>query len=108
MKNTRTILQTLRHEAGLSQEDLAYLLGGTTAGMVCRHEKGERAPTLEMGMGYSLVLGTEVQDLFEDLELQIKERIKNRARVLCSTNPLDPADPRAVQRRETLERLGML
>jgi len=104
----RTSLHSLRQETGLSQVDLAYLLGGTTAGMVCRHEKGTRMPSLETALGYALVLGVDVQELFGDLEAKAGSRISRKASVLFSMSHKDPSDPAEILRRETLERLSAL
>lgn len=108
MKTPTTKLQALRQEAGLSQEDLAFLLGGETAGMISRHERGERTPNLETGLGYALVLGTGVDELFEDLQENIKAGIRERAQILATSLPPDPRDTRMTTRIITLEKLRKL
>ncbi len=108
MPNPSTSLRAARKRTGLTQEDMVYLLGGTTAGMVCRHEKGTRTPTVEMALGYALIHGVEARELFGNLELRIRTRIGEKAATLFSMSHGSPSDPRAARRRLALERLCTL
>lgn len=107
MTNITTKLQALRLEKGLSQEDMAFLLGGTTGGMVCRHEKGNRIPDLETAIAYALIHGMEIQTLFNTLEEKAREQIERRAAQLLAAIPAGAIDPTAVRRRQMLKELSM-
>ena len=60
-------IRMYRKRLHLSQRDVAALLGGTTASMVARHEKGERSPSLETALAYAAVFNTDVRELFAGL-----------------------------------------
>lgn len=75
-------LRTFRKHAGLSQEELAFLVGGLYAKNVSRHEIGERLPALRTALKYEFVLGVAVATLYEGLCLDIRRDVCRRARGL--------------------------
>lgn len=72
-------LRTHRKRAGLSQDEVAFLLGGECGTRVTRHEGMQRTPSLHAALGYALLFGVPLSDLFageyEKVEACIRERL---------------------------------
>lgn len=67
MQNVRTNptnLARLRQQAGLTQKELAQLLGCKTAAKVSRYERGLRVPGLKTLMLYEDLFNVKLKDLF--------------------------------------------
>ena len=70
---------------GLSQEELAFLLGGLEGTSVLRHENSERTPSLGTVLSYAAVFGVDPRELFAGLNedalrlarVQAKELLKS-------------------------------
>lgn len=80
----KTYLRTYRRKTGLSQEDMAYLMGWVTATGISRHENGRRVPTLSVALAYELILGASVADLYEGLSHSAETLIVPRAKGLLA------------------------
>ena len=65
-----------RHRAGLSQQDVADLVGYHTPGEISRFERGERLPSLVMALKLEIVYHTPVAFIFPDLYLRLREAIR--------------------------------
>lgn len=102
MQSLSNYLKTYRRRAGLSQDELAYLLGGETGTTVSRHENGKRLPTLDTALAYELILGAPVRDIFagetETLHKTISDRAEKLAKKLGEAEPT----PETAQKLETL------
>lgn len=72
-------LRTYRRRAGLSQDDLAYLLGSESGTKVSRYERSARKPTLETALAYEAVFGVPVRQLLAGLYERIERRTRRRA-----------------------------
>jgi DNA-binding XRE family transcriptional regulator len=59
----KTYLRTYRRRTGLSQDEVAWLLGNTCGTSVSRHELGWRMPTLETALAYETILDAPVREL---------------------------------------------
>jgi transcriptional regulator with XRE-family HTH domain len=72
-------LRTLRMRSGLTQKELAGLLGFRTDVPVCRHETSKSIPDLQTALGYEIIFGVSLQSqfpaLYRSLEPLIEERI---------------------------------
>jgi transcriptional regulator with XRE-family HTH domain len=72
-------LRSYRLRWGLSQGELANLLGCKTAGVISRIEKKLRAPTLKIVMGCFVLFGTPAAEVFPDIsgtvEIDVMERV---------------------------------
>jgi len=77
---TQNRLWLLRKRQGLGQKQVAYLLHHHTADQVSRYEKGLRIPNLETALKLSIIYDAPVRllftDLYEELQRDIRERIK--------------------------------
>lgn len=74
-----TYLRFLRRKSGLSQRDLAQLLGSVTESQVSRHERSISSPSLPMAFAYQVVFRRPASDIFPGLydtvDAAVSERI---------------------------------
>ena len=72
-------LRTLRIRSGLSQKELANLLGFRSEGPVSRHERSDTVPNLLTAFGYEAIFRVPISELFPGLyqtvEIGIEERL---------------------------------
>jgi transcriptional regulator with XRE-family HTH domain len=66
-KNSLSYLRSYRLRWGLSQGELAYLLGWRTEGIISRLEKKKRPPSAKMLIGCYILFGTRAAELFPGL-----------------------------------------
>lgn len=64
MNSRETYLRTFRKKSGLSQQEVALLLGYADKGQVSRHERGVRTPTLFAALGYETIYRVPVSVIF--------------------------------------------
>ena len=57
-------LRTYRKRSGLSQDEVAYLLGCQNGTKVSRYERFARKPSLETLFAYEVVFGAPARELF--------------------------------------------
>ena len=74
-------LLTLRKRSGLSQSELAMLLG-ISASALCRSESLSRRPTIELAIGAEIIFGQSAKDIFPalygDVERAVMDRVRKR------------------------------
>lgn len=84
-------LRTIRMRSGLSQDEVAFLLGVASGAEVSRHEMFHRIPTLKTALSYEVIFGVPVRKLFageyEKVEAEIRERAKELARRISVPGP---------------------
>jgi transcriptional regulator with XRE-family HTH domain len=73
-----TYLRFLRKKCGLRQKDLARLLGTVTASQVSRHERSVSPPSIFVALGYQVVFGRPVSEIFPGLYHAIEEAVESR------------------------------
>jgi DNA-binding XRE family transcriptional regulator len=71
-------LRSYRLRWGLSQGELAYLLGWSRPEVISRVEKKQRAPTLRLVIGCFLLFGTAAADLFPDISEGVETEVMAR------------------------------
>ena len=75
-------LKTYRKRAGLSQADLAYLLGVRSGTKVSRYERFSRVPNLETALAFEALYHLPVADLFAGVADDRARDVLRRARLL--------------------------
>lgn len=75
-------LRTHRRRFGLTQKEMAYLLGCEDAAKVSRYENLERLPPLKTALMYEAVFGIPVAELFAGVYQQVERETSKRARAL--------------------------
>ncbi len=71
-------LRTHRKRAGLSQRELARLLGYTDEGAVSRHEQSQSLPPLLIALCYEIIFQVPVAVLFSGLHGSAQEVVEGR------------------------------
>jgi transcriptional regulator with XRE-family HTH domain len=92
-------LRTYRKRAGLSQEEVAFLLGCEDRATVSRYERQVRQPSLTALCAYELILGVPTQELFRGTYEKVGQQVARRAKSLARRH-LSPATPALVHRRK--------
>ncbi len=101
----KNYIRSARKRAGLSQGDLAYLLGGRGGKMVSRYELFQREPMLPMALAFEAALGVPVQELFSTFSQSARSTVQRRAKVM-EMQLRHRKDTRAIERkRETIRRI---
>lgn len=93
-------LRTERRHSGLSQEDLAFLLGSENGTIVSRYERGRRTPGLETALAYEAILGIPVSALFPGKFLKVALEVRARARTLEARRKSAPPILRALSQKD--------
>lgn len=75
-------LRMYRKRSGLSQDDVAYLLGATSGPKACRYERFKRIPTLEHALECEALYGIPVKELFAGISIKAERAVRQRARIL--------------------------
>lgn len=88
----RCYLRTHRRNWGLSQKELAALIGTIKAGQVSCYENNKRAPTLEVALACQAIFGVSPATMFPDIyafaeEEVIRNMYRMDKRLAHTTNP---------------------
>ena len=78
-KKFPSYLRSNRRRWGLTQTELAKLLGAKTGGAISRIERGERLPTLTVALGCEVLFGLGPAHLLPGIFGKIEEEIITRA-----------------------------
>lgn len=76
-------LRASRKRSGLSQSELAYLLGSKTRNQVSRYERRSHVPPLRVALALQALFGTPVSELFPGTYQSAKTDLRRRARALA-------------------------
>lgn len=101
----RTYLRTFRRRTGLSQDEVAFLLGSMCGTSVSRHERGTRIPLLQTVLGYAFILGADVPALYEGAFRDVQFVVRKRARGLCRSIERQPHGTRRDRKIALLKKL---
>ena len=71
-------LRTHRRKSGLTQHELARILGYAHGGPVSRHELATDIPSFSAGLGYQAVFRISVSDMFPGMYQAIESTIESR------------------------------
>lgn len=97
-------LLTHRKRTGLSQDELAFLLGSKSGTKVSRHESGRREPTLKTALAYAAIYRVPVEELFPGLAQAAEMKVVGRKQALLTQLRVHGDHPVAVQKRTWLRR----
>lgn len=77
-------LRSHRKRSGLTQKEVAFLLGGKKHSTISRYEAGERRPDLRTALAYCWLFDRELDELFpgvrEEAHREVEERAKHLTR----------------------------
>jgi len=77
-------LRAQRRKSGLSQNEVAFLLGRMNGAQVSRYEKRRRLPSIETALACELIFGVPIAELFAGVRDSIGKDIEKRRRELFS------------------------
>lgn len=95
-------LRSARKRLALSQEEVAFLMGGHGGARVSSYESFSRLPNLKKAIAFEVIYGKPVGDLFAGLRDSIAKDIEVRARVLKHRLSFQGDDARSSKRRNAL------
>jgi|HubBroStandDraft_1064217.scaffolds.fasta_scaffold704986_1 transcriptional regulator with XRE-family HTH domain len=75
-------LRPHRRRIGLSQSEVAFLLGAHEGGRISRYEKGHRIPTLRTALAIATVFGDSPSNLFSGIQTGVDREVLPRIRQL--------------------------
>lgn len=81
-----------RRRAGLSQADVAFLLGGQGGAHISRYEHFHRAPNLHTALAYEAIFNTSVSELLAGEFEKVERQVANRAIILARRLSNQPPD----------------
>jgi DNA-binding XRE family transcriptional regulator len=93
-------IRTHRRRSGLTQSEMATLLGWTGSVNVSLHERFQRLPSLKTALAYEAILGVPVAELFAGLYQKVGKETSKRARILA--RKLEKSDPGNIRKRDLL------
>lgn len=72
-------VRTHRRKTGLTQRDLAKLLGYDAYGVIARHERFDALPSLVKALSYEVLFQTQISEIFtglsEIVEVEVEARL---------------------------------
>lgn len=77
-KRIHNYLRRCRKEKGLTQGDVAYILGLQSASLVSRWEKGFSLPETLNALKMAAIYDTTVDYLYEDVRLDMQDELNAR------------------------------
>jgi len=82
-------LRSYRQKSGLTQDEIAFLMGGTYGSTITRHEEYVRITTLETAFGYAAIYREDPRVLFAGLYEGRLRLVMRRADTLLAKLPSD-------------------
>jgi transcriptional regulator with XRE-family HTH domain len=99
-------LRAYRKRAGLTQEEVAYLLGCRSGAKVSRYERFDRQPNLETVFAYEVIFRTSPRELFAGIFHSIERTTSRRINMLMRKLTKAKADPMVTRKLEFLRGVG--
>jgi len=104
-KRLDNYLRTYRRRAGLSQAELAFLLGCRDGAKISRYERCSRQPNLHVILGLEAILHVPVRDLFAGKYYQVNLATAERALLLAEKLAGMKPDRQRQRKLEVLQQL---
>jgi len=76
-------LRMHRKRMGLSQDQVASILGCRSGAKVSRYERFQREPTLRTAIACEVLFGVSIRELFAGVYEEIERAVERRARTLA-------------------------
>ena len=95
-------LRANRKRLGLSQDEVAFLLGTQSGAKVCRYERFVREPTLETAFAYEAIFQRPARELFGGIYEKIEQEVAARAKTLTYKTDRQKPNRQTAHKRQTL------
>jgi len=92
-------LRTFRKRTGLSQREVALLLGCSNGAKVSRYERFARRPTLATALVCEKLFGVPVAEIFAGIEDEASEALRQRVCLLAEQLEKQPSNAVARKRQ---------
>jgi transcriptional regulator with XRE-family HTH domain len=92
-------LRAARKRLALSQEEVAFLMGGRGGAKVSSYEAFAGLPNLKHALAFELIYGTPIGELFAGIQEGVRREVEERARVLRHRLSFKGSDALSVKRR---------
>lgn len=79
-KAPKSYLRTHRKKSGLTQRELAAILGCIGEGQISRHERGTNTPPLPVAIAYEVLFGAPIASIFSGIRATVARTIETRLR----------------------------
>lgn len=99
-------LRTFRKRVGLSQRDVAFLLGCQDDGVVSRYERGARRPSLRTLLAYGVILGAPLDELFAGTRQKVELRVRKRSQALAERMKATPGTDKGGRRLRVVSQIA--
>ena len=99
-------LRTHRKRLGLSQDDVAFLLGAVSGAKASRYERFAREPGFRTALACEAVFQRPIRELFAGLYEQIEREVAERAKKLVLKTGNTKSGRHTARKRETLKRIA--
>ena len=77
-------LRTYRKRGGLTQDEMAFLLGCQSGAKISRFERLARQPNLETALACQVLFGVPAHELFPGVFAEVEKTVTERARQLMA------------------------
>jgi len=101
--NLQNYLRMYRRRTGLSEREVAYLLGCHCSSKESRYEHGVRCPNLKTVFAYETVYGAPPENLFSGIYHEVKKATVRRARALMAKVSREKECPSKAHKLKALE-----
>ena len=88
-----------RKRLGLSQDEVAFLLGVQDGTKVCRYEQFDRQPSLETALAFEVIFQRPVSEILGGLYQRVEADVTARARSLAETTGNGKASKGSIRKR---------
>jgi transcriptional regulator with XRE-family HTH domain len=99
-------LRTHRKRLGLSQDEVAYLLGAESGAKASRYERFAREPGFRTALACEAVFQRPIRELFAGLYERIEREVAERAKKLVLKTGHMKSGKHTARKHETLKRIA--
>jgi transcriptional regulator with XRE-family HTH domain len=96
-------LRANRKRLALSQDDVAFLLGGQSGAKISRYENFTRMPSLETALALEAIYKRAASELFGGLYQKAERKVAARAKLLVDRNAQESGNQSAPRRKVLVE-----
>lgn len=96
-------LRTARRRSGLTQDEIAFLLGAPSSKKVSRHETFDRLPSVCTIFAYEIIFRAFARVLFAGAYEEVRCAVTCRAKCLIQTLSEKPGNPLSIHKLKYLQ-----
>ena len=101
-------LRSHRKRLGLSQDEVAFLLGVRSGAKVCRNERFAREPSLATALAYEVIFQRPASELLGGLYQEIEQQVAERAKALTYRTDYQKRSPQNAKKLQAITALAAL